>query len=503
MEFAHSLSKFLTKVPLTTCVFLILLFLVAVYLRFYLIPQNLFFGPEQGRDFLVVKNIVVNHDFTLIGSKTDIAGIFHGPIYYYLAAVPFLSSKGNPVYASLFFIVINSLTVFLIYYLGKELFNRRVGIFCAILFTISFGAIVYARWLSNPPLSIPLSVLYFLLIYRFLRGNSLSLVGASIVFFLLGDSEVLNYLFYGVITLAIILFFNREFRKHKILSLISLLISIIGSLGNYLLFDLRHDFLISRSALKLIAGGSGYYTPYSESMVSSFVGFNSAFSSFVIPFLPIASSFIGIFGVVFLARYIKKYKQSITLLLLWLLVPVVLLMLLRHHVLEHFFVYLVGSSIITAAFIMDNIWKKTKIFGIITLFLIIGINVYAWHVSIPKNKNIFFQSTQLEFKFIDQLIVIDKIYEKAERKPFSFQAYTIPYWSQEGWEYLFWYHGEKKYGYLPVPEKAEKLFVAIQDDPSSKAFQENWLRETVSKWGTEQSKFRYGALTVKELAVSE
>ena len=146
-------------------VILFILFVVAVALRFYLLPENLFFGPEQGIDFAVIKNIVIDHKLTLIGSKTDISGIFHGPLYYYLATVPFVISDGNPVFISLFLIVLNSVSVIFIYVLGKELFNKRVGLIAACLFTVSFSAIMYARWLSNPPLSIPLVCLFFLFLF--------------------------------------------------------------------------------------------------------------------------------------------------------------------------------------------------------------------------------------------------------------------------------------------------------------------------------------------------
>lgn len=109
--------------------FLEILFFIAIFLRFYLLWQNLFFGPEQGVDFLAIRKIVVNHNLTLIGAKTDIDGVFHWPFYYYLATMPFTVSNGNPLVVVLFFIVINSTTVFFIYLLGKEMSNKPTGIF--------------------------------------------------------------------------------------------------------------------------------------------------------------------------------------------------------------------------------------------------------------------------------------------------------------------------------------------------------------------------------------
>src|SRR5581483_2273241 len=108
-----------------TIFFLTLLVILAFFLRFYLIPETLFFGPEQGIDFLSIRNIAVNHSLTLIGAKTDISGIFHGPVYYYMSVLPFLIGKGDPVTVLGFFILINSFTVLIIYYTGKEYFNKQ------------------------------------------------------------------------------------------------------------------------------------------------------------------------------------------------------------------------------------------------------------------------------------------------------------------------------------------------------------------------------------------
>src|SRR3989344_2781590 len=118
-----------------TIVFLLILFFTSIVLRSYNISYNLFFGPEQGVDFLKIKEIAVDLHPVLVGAKTDIGGVFHGPIYYYLSVLPFVISQGDPVFILYFFIVLNSASVFLIYLLGKDLFNKRVGLLSSILFT--------------------------------------------------------------------------------------------------------------------------------------------------------------------------------------------------------------------------------------------------------------------------------------------------------------------------------------------------------------------------------
>jgi 4-amino-4-deoxy-L-arabinose transferase-like glycosyltransferase len=491
------------KLFTSTNVVLFILSCIAFVLRFYLIPQNLFFGPEQGRDFQVVKEIIVGHKVTLIGSKTDISGVFHGPIYYYLSTIPFLLSHGNPVVVLGFFILINSLTTILVYILGKELMSKRVGIIAAILYVFSFGVIIYSRWLSNPPLSIPFACLYFLSLHSFIKGKKSGLIFAALFLALLGQSEFLNYLFYGSMTLLYVIVFKKLFKKTgKLYLLSSFLLVVFLSSINYLLFDLRHEFLISKSILNLMSGSSGYYVPFGKSLALNFSVFSNSFSSFLTPGVPNLSIILIVVMSGFLIKLIRTRNAAAYMLATWIFVPLLVLSILRRDVMEQFYVSIAAGVIILAAIIVENVLKKNKLVGVLLLVLLVAINMYSWYQAVPNNQNIFFQSTQLDLKYIDELKVIDEIYKNANKKTFSFQSYTIPYWSQQGWEYLFWYYGGQKYGYQPIPFHAEKFFVIIQDDPSSRDTQDYWLRHVVSQWGTLKSQKKIGILTLQELDTS-
>jgi 4-amino-4-deoxy-L-arabinose transferase-like glycosyltransferase len=481
---------------------LLFLFLIAGFLRMYLLDQNLFFGPEQGIDFLVVKDLVVNHKATLIGAKTDISGIFHGPIYYYLSAIPFFLSQGNPFFVAAFLAVINCLTVFFIYLLGKELFNKRVGLISSLLFAFSFTAIVYSRWLSTHPIAIPLVCLYFLFFVKFLKGSKRSLLGASIALGLLAQTEFLNILFFSVITLVLLIIYYKNFvKENKYYLLLCAGVALSLSIGSFVLFDLRHNFLIVNNILSLVQGDTGYHISFIDSVSSSLLSLFNLVTGVVVPFyLPLA---IAIFSLAVLFLFKDKKNNYKSLLLVWLFIPPILLIILHHEILDQFFVALIPAVFLIIAFFIDRVWKKTGVGGTILLLVFVCLNLIAWSFNIPRNDKIFFQSTQLDLKYSDEVKVIDEIYERAEGRPFSIQAYTIPYWSQQGWKYLFWYYGKNKYGYLPIEEKAGTLFVIIQTDPRNERYQKDWLRNTVSKWGKSKSSFTFGSLTVKQLDVDE
>lgn len=218
----------------------------AFLLRWWMMPTHLFFGPEQGRDFFEIKKITEGN-LTLIGPKTDFSGVFHGPLYYYISAIPFAVSGGNPLAVSFTFILIQAFTVFLAYLTGKEISGKRsVGIIAAVLFTFSYGAIVYSHWITQVPLAIPLSFLFLWQLFRFRNGKSRSLVWVAVSAGLLVQVQFIFALYIPIF----LLFAGIGLRK---ISLLSFVLYVSVGFGTFFLFDLRHGFLIARSIFNVFS----------------------------------------------------------------------------------------------------------------------------------------------------------------------------------------------------------------------------------------------------------
>lgn len=481
-----------------TVIILLGLTLVAFLLRWYLLPSHLFFGPEQGRDFLVIQNIV-RGKLTLIGSKTDIEGIFHGPIYYYLAAIPFAISGGNPLIVSLFFVVIQSFTVFLVYQFAYELSRkRRVGFLAAIIFAISFLFIVYARWLSNPPLSIPLSLLFMLSLLRFVRGRSWYFVASAFLYGILGQTEFINFLLFGLIGLATCVWMGKRFLKTKpVVLFIACIVGFISSAASYILFDVRHNFLISNGVLTLLSGKSGVKVDIVTSTLGAFRVFFDQVSSSAGLLGWQWGSVIFLFIIIGLFSNIQKNKSEI-LLLFWLLIPPIIFAVLRHGMLEQLYAGIITGIIIALAFFIERFYTYSKVIAYFITGIFIITNFFAVFKNFPNNNNILFQRQQRGVRYSDQLTAIDWIYTRAQGKPFSFQSYTIPYFFQDAWTYLLEYYGQTKYGYLPDVYGRKLMYVIIQKDNIDPLFQKTWYQEATKSWGRVTDKKRIGDYTIEE-----
>src|ERR1035437_7871157 len=102
---------------------LILLFAFLLRTRMFLYG-DFYFLVDQARDLLLTKGIVVDHTLTLIGARTGLGGLFHGPIWFYIIAPFFFLFGGDPFFTlvPLFLIVSLSLVV-LGFFVGWRLHN--------------------------------------------------------------------------------------------------------------------------------------------------------------------------------------------------------------------------------------------------------------------------------------------------------------------------------------------------------------------------------------------
>jgi hypothetical protein len=112
------------------------IFLVALIIRFFYFPNNIYFGYDQARDAFVVQDLLKGN-LRLVGPTTLIEGLFHGPLYYYIFAPIYFLSQGNPEWVSAFLRIFNSLGVVTVFMIGLILFGRKTA--CLTLFlSISF-----------------------------------------------------------------------------------------------------------------------------------------------------------------------------------------------------------------------------------------------------------------------------------------------------------------------------------------------------------------------------
>src|SRR3990167_5271282 len=105
---------------------LILILIIAAFMRLYKIADYMTFLGDEGRDVLVVYNIL-HGKLTLLGPTSSVGGFFLGPIYYYFMAPFLLLFNYNPVGPAVMVALFGVATVGLIYFVALRFFNKRVA----------------------------------------------------------------------------------------------------------------------------------------------------------------------------------------------------------------------------------------------------------------------------------------------------------------------------------------------------------------------------------------
>lgn len=473
-----------------TFIFLITAIIIGLFMRIAHLKENLFFAYEQGRDMLAVKKIV-DGDLTLIGPRTSIEGVFHGPLYYYLMVPFYLLFSGDPIGMMVPFIFFGVGCIYLSYLVGKRFFNQDVGVIAALLYGTSYGAIVYSRWLSHPPLASFFTLLLFYSLYRLITGDSKFVILSIIAFAGIFQLEIVAALSF-LPAIVVILFLFRPIVKDNKIKIISFLIAAF-SFSPYYLFDLRHNFLVTKSFLRFISNKQSFYhLPFGEILKTISRRYLEEFELMVSPRnrLLVICIIFGIF--LLLIRKIKnlgifsKKALSEKVLILWLIsTPHLGLFIWGGFSLKHYMVGMAPGMIMATAFFIYWLMNK-KIIWWIGMFLFIFLLINNWHVWrtwLPANKAIFYvMSIQRASLLGQEKRVIDYIYKETKGRKFSWQAFSIPYEMEHVWKYLFWQHGQRKYHYLPAHTNSQLgYFYLILEPGRDPDYRQNWIKNKMGE----------------------
>src|SRR3990167_10160920 len=130
----------------------VLLFAIAVFLRFYHFSEFVTFLGDQGRDAIVLKRILTFEHFPAIGAPTSVGQVYLGPFYYYFIAPWLALFKFNPVGLAYGVAVFSIVFLVVIYLLTRHFFNERVAIIATFLTSFSYVLIELSRFSWNPNL---------------------------------------------------------------------------------------------------------------------------------------------------------------------------------------------------------------------------------------------------------------------------------------------------------------------------------------------------------------
>lgn len=434
----------------------IVLFLILLFALFLRLPQILrdqfVFIFDTGRDMLWARNLAVLHKLFLIGPWTALAGIFFGPLWWYLLTVAFVLTGGDPKGGALLSLIFNLATIIAAYFLGKRLKNGRLGIIFSLLCASSAYMINLSTYAFNPN-PLPFTTLFFLWsLFEVLQGKEKFFVLASFLTSVSFHFEPATAVFTTLTLFIFLLWQRRLLKRTKIL--LSGFFSFLLPFIPQIIFELRHQFLQTKALVAYFRGTTerlGGELPLILRISDRSEKFLNLFSFSVIHlsgkwlvFLFLSLIFLILSLILVIAG--KKEKNFVKINLLVIFVPFLAYIFLFPPELK--FWYLSGLTIpfiLLTGLVVYFLWQKNFIFGLFLLtFLVIA------NTKLFSRIDDFFHPKEVkgsEFLAV-QKKVVDWIYKDARGRPFSVFVYTPPIYDFH-YQYLFWWYGKKKYDYWP------------------------------------------------------
>ncbi len=450
------------KRKLSLCLILVLF----ITLRSWRINKDLLIHYDQGRDLLASYQIWKLHRPTLIGPTTDTPGVFVGPFYYYLISIPLFITHGHPVSAIVFLQLIELFSVYLLFLGAESLFGYQTAIASIIFISTSYSMVSFSRWLSNAfPVMIAGNILFFLLA-KILKGRTNLF---SIAFFVAGiawqsDPAVGVGFLPFLLTLSLIL--EKISIKRIFFHLTYFLIPAIPQV----IFEFRHQFLVTNNLIRFFLSqkeGIGLSSLTIRSTSEHYFRFQNSLIAEKIRLLPTAVSILGLLSFVKLRLY-KKKKWLFPF--LFILTHIVTLYFFKRGVFEFFYIGIAGGLIVFLTAVLIKVSPKiATISG--SLLVIYNLILSAKGFATP-GVNLIPIGTANVVTLENRLIMIKFLNESTENAPFSLWTYTIPYYQDEAWKYLWLWKN------IPQPvDKGKYLYTLSERDWDKPYRLDDWQKK--------------------------
>lgn len=274
--------------------------------------ENIFFHTDIARDFLLIEDIVSNKHLTLIGPRSGaIPGVFHGPLWLYLNVPAFILANGNPEIVAWFWVGLYLLSLYLIYFVGRKMFDEETGLLSALM--LSTVTVLQVRTLFNPYGALILIPIFFYTLINYLQNKNIKILVLSL--FILGLIIQFQMAFGIPILLITVLYLGYELLKEKNTKHLVALSVLLIPLSSFIFFDLRNNFLQVKSVMNYLTGvenhgkvdlgyGQLLQLRFQESILNGLGEITSHQN--------LLSVLLGLFILMALLKQIKKHKLSIS-----------------------------------------------------------------------------------------------------------------------------------------------------------------------------------------------
>ncbi len=424
---------------------------LALFLRL-LGYEHITFGYDQARDALEAMSIFTTDHIKIIGPQTDIPGLFHGPLYWYLLAPFYYFGGGNPYIAKMLLVLTSLACIPTLYFVSYKIWgNKLISLLAAAILAVSLESVQYARWMSNPSPALLTTLLTWYAFYLMYKKE-----WRGIVLFLLSwpfSVQFEFFLVYQIFIFVPLLFWRFSIlnliRDHlKGLSIAAIVCLVI--LSPFVIAQVKFGFqsVTALSGFLIHKGGDSAYSRnpvefallLARNIKMNILDVNSGVA-------------VGILALMIFGYFVmnQSYKKKYVYCLMWFVSPVIIFAFGHHH---SYFLTIgnLYALIMLVSVLLVSLLSKTGIgwraIGAILVVVILGANIYR--IYDVKDKQEFLFSVQDDNDIYSQIQLINWTYLQSAGEPFAINTVTNPLFINTTWSYLYDQFGRKAGRQMPA-----------------------------------------------------
>ena len=398
---------------------LVVVIVIAAFFRLWQIRDYVVFLGDEGRDMIVMRNMLIDKRLTFLGPTASVGGFYLGPIYYWMAAPFLLLANFDPVGPSYMVALFGVATVYLLYRFLNEVAGFWPAILTSLLYATAPLIVRYSRssWNPNPLPFFALLLIYFLYL-AITRKKYLYFVLAGAC---IGVVVQLHYLasILLIITTAIIAINNNP--KKWLPVILSIFIGAVITFSPFLVFEFKHDFPNFTTIKEFVTRGStvGYKTLDPMYLLGNTGNILLEELTFLKGTVATRLVFwiLTLGGIAGLAKNWKDSKKRLafTLALIWFLGGLAGIRFYAGQIFDYYFGFMFPAPFFLTGLVLALFWK-TKIAKISSIAITVAALVYFYtHSYFKSPPNRLINQTE---------DVADFVIAKSNSQPFNFALIT-------------------------------------------------------------------------------
>lgn len=323
------ISEFFLRFITITNLGVFCIFLLSLFLNLFQISNLMMFFGDFGRDYLAARDMILNGKVPLVGIPSSVVWLHQGPLSIYLIGLSFLIGNFNPVAPAFFYGILNSFATVLVYKIGKNFFNCKVGLFSSAFYAASPLVVAFARMPYHTSAIPFFACLFFLILQTVINEKRKPVLSLFFILGMLLQFELSNAVLLFLIGVVFLLKKIR-FSYHDVLKAIS---GFLIGVFPFILYDVTNKFVYTFGFPLWIINRIRLFFGFTLSGNSTTVHIPSALYSIIDHLVrsifplswPIAVGILLFLFLVVFKNYFRLIKKETSFLLvtLWFFIPII------------------------------------------------------------------------------------------------------------------------------------------------------------------------------------